>query len=402
MPVFQASDSIIFQVGYKKYKLYKGQPVSTTDPKLIKFFNSNPTFKETENNLLVRLAPSLDQVKIVYAPLYMNKDDIVSELRDAGVYESPYQLHDTLALKLQTVRQMKKRNFVTVLNEKGIPVFIDTLKNLQTPLIGETADQLPEPPEIDPTDYIYLNKNSEIELVDEKSKDGTSGIVEKVNDVDSDNKSFETFVNTFIPEPIITQESIIDNSPPPNKPKTIDLVSDEFIQDVSNWKYLIEPQDGIFIESLISSPDQLKTIRILKRPKIGQLVYQRFVSLHGVWEVEADAHNNRRWTTANKASEIIDNMEDESDKLKAYIEINMLQKRFEEITDIEPDYRSSTVKQVKRKLTNLSKYGIDLNFKEDTDIKQYAKLAFQIAKMGLQVPDNMDDMQLLLDKYNKL
>lgn len=399
MPVFQASDSIIFQVGYKKYKFYKGQPVSTTDPKLINFFNSNPTFKETENNLLVRLAPSIDQIKTVYAPLYMNKDDIVKELAEAGVYENPYQLHDTLALKLQTVRQMKKRNFVTVIDERGLPVFIDKVKNLQTPLIGETADQLPEPPEIDPSDYIHTTKNSEIELVDEKNKDGTSGIIEKINDVE-DNKSFDDFINTFVPEATITQDSIIDNSPPIPKPKKIKLVPDDEIQDVSNWKYLIEPQDGIFVESI--TPEQLKSIRVLKKPKIGQVVYQRFVTLHGVWEVEADAHNNRRWSTANKAGEIIENMEDESDRLKAYIEINMLQKRFEEISKVEPDYRKSTVKQVKRKLTMLSKYGIDLNFKEDTDIKQYAKLAFQIAKMGLQVPDTIDDMKLLLDKYNNL
>ena len=173
---------------------------------------------------------------------------------------------------------------------------------------------------------------------------------------------------------------------------------DEKLSNINNWRYLVEMSEtGKFSDYEIQE-DEVDVVKNIKKTKINLMVYNTFLTKHNVWEIEADDHNNKRWNTINKATEILDSMTEE-DRTNANIEINMLQRRFNDIEKIEPNYKKSTWKQMKRRLTALSKFGVNINFDENTDMLKYTQNTFHLAKRGLQVPSDQEEIDQLLEKY---
>ena len=211
MPVFQCTKELAFRFKYNQYKLFEGQPVATNTPDLVRFFKEHVHFKEVDDPVIVKLAPPLHLVKQVFRPRYMSKEEILRELRLCGINEDPCQLFDILATKLQTVRKVTNRTFVTVLDEHGRPVFADDLKSVPRPLFGNEVDTLPEPPEPKLDEYTPITdedtymefedddpevQQAELKLVNANNKDGTAGVVERFNEDNEDDKgSYDEFLN---------------------------------------------------------------------------------------------------------------------------------------------------------------------------------------------------------------
>jgi short-subunit dehydrogenase involved in D-alanine esterification of teichoic acids len=53
------------------------------------------------------------------------KEDVLNELRAYGIAADPCSFSDKLSMQLQIARKVKNRHFLTVLNDRGIPIFID-------------------------------------------------------------------------------------------------------------------------------------------------------------------------------------------------------------------------------------------------------------------------------------
>jgi hypothetical protein len=430
MPVFQATKNIKFNEGYVRHYFFKGQPVRSNDKTFLGFISNHKHFVPVTNPQIIKIAPPLHLIKKVRHPGDMQKEEIIAELKQSGVNENPYQLHDTLALKLQTVRKMRPRNWITVLNDKGIPVFVDAIKLETKPVVEPIPDhtlvqydpstkkdketQIPEP-------KAPVKKNSamppmkDIKLVTETNQDGNSAVVEKTDDRDIfDDGSYEDFLNANInnnTNPVVEPEKevqavniILDEAEKAEEiqveeEKTEDI--NQKIQTIDSWRYLVDlSETGKLYDNPVTE-EEIENFKIIKKTKINIIVYGTFLSQHDVWEIEADAHNNKRWNTINKVTELLDAMS-EDERTLAHIEINMLQRRFNDIEGIEPDYRKSTQRQFKRRLTMLSKFGIDISFDEDTDILRYSQTAFLIAKMGLQIPSTAEATEELLKKYENL
>ena len=85
----------------------------------------------------------------------------------------------------------------------------------------------------------------------------------------------------------------------------------------------------------------------------------------------------------------------------------MLQKRYEEICDYEPDYRKCTIQALKKQCTKTTQYGMIVShssIKEYKLLLQYTVRLFQFMKLGLYLPpeDKMRETLIHYRRYSKL
>lgn len=415
MPVFQCVTNIQLLYHYERYNLKEGQLVAVNESKLVKFLSEHPNIREIEDEVLLRIAPPLHLIKDPQDPYRMRKEDIINELRSYGISVDPYDFSQKLTMQLNLARKMLNRNFLTVLNKQGIPVFIDRT-NMPVPSLSQHDENLSEPDLVDGEEYFSVEEiqrqQPEMEIIEIKRQKkepdkekpmpkDTAMMVEQVKDDKQINQGmgFDEFVEKtakkqYEKAPVIVQKIIT----PIFEEETVEEPQkEEFVFEGKNQlKYLLETQDREFM--INDEEIDEKKLSVVKWTKINIDVFENFMRYYGIVLEELGENVQKRWNIIYATKEFVENSEN---KIKHYYEINMLQKRHEELCELEPSYRNFSALAMKRRLTELCRYGINIDYYKTTDVRKYAKKVFTLAKLGLQVPDTEEEIDKKLISNNR-
>jgi hypothetical protein len=416
MSVYQCNNPVQLRLGYEQYNLLEGQLINTIgNQQLEQYFKNHPNFYLVLDEGLCRIAPPIHLVKQPDDPYRMRKEDIIDELRGYGIQVDIYDFSQKLSMQLSIARKMKKRNFITILNPRGVPVYIDSV-NLPVPAVSKIDETLSEPEEPNYDEFFAAENNEEKtkqfkeefsefeveEIVKEAKRKDSVMEIEPIIDKNEINKgkTFEEFMLEHVEKPYevpVEMERII-------KPIKIEEVEPEETfeyEGKQQFLYLIETQDRNFMcedvdEALL---DEFKTV---KWSKINIDVIENYLRYSGIdvdYE-ENDMDVKLRWKLIGQVRDIYDNAS-KVEKEKIAHEINFLQKRHEEISLIEPSYRDFKEITIKRRITDLGKYGMNVSYDKNTNVRKYARKVFTLAKLGLQVPENDEDIDKKLTLHKR-
>jgi hypothetical protein len=404
-------------VDYSRYKLFEGQLVAIDEnnKRLYDYIKNHPNFNEVRDDKLIKLAPPINKVMVPEEPYTMRKEDIVNELRSYGIAVDPYEFSQTLSMRLNVARKMLKRNFITVLNERGIPVFIDRLK-LPAPVINKHDETLKEPESLTPEQIKkFQEENDEEDDVpvvvphrkEEKEDDTAESafVIEKSIDPFmqiNKGKTFEQFIqdNLTFNERVdpeieqITKPIRFENDPPTE--------FDDFeFTNMNQFLYLIEMQDRNFmVETEGITAERLD--EEIKWSMLNIDIFEAWLRQFGFYPEYDESEVKKRWMMAEKAKEMYDKG---IKKKKMRAELNALTLRHEELVKFEPDFRKFKVFSVKRRITELGKYGMKVSYSNEMDafqLKKYGKKVYALCKLGLQAPEHEEDIDKKLLKYKRL
>ena len=146
------------------------------------------------------------------------------------------------------------------------------------------------------------------------------------------------------------------------------------------------------------TPEEVVEMRQVKWSKISLDVLENILRNHGVEVDYEESSAKKRWIVVEAVRKIFD---EEVEKDRMSVEINMLEKRCQDIIKTQPQFRKSTDITLKRKITELSKYGLDVWYNEDINIRKFAMKVYAIAKLGLQLPSTEEGINSLLLKYKR-
>jgi hypothetical protein len=429
MKVFQSMIPMEMHYYYERYRIREGQLIRADEPKLIKFFEDHKNVREIFDEKLKRMAPPLHFIKQPEDPYRMRKEDIIFELRSYGIAVDPYNFSDKLSSQLTLARKMLKRNFITVLNEKNVPIYIDSA-NLPTPALDKQDDQLPEPEEPNGEffDIDEVQKPSVIEPKQEKKQQDRIDVTKEIKPFNNKEDEREIamlmdeIVNTDIEknkgkidfedwilkqyegQNISKEKDIKELLFVEQKPKIEEHIVEERIREVgikneeivaNNFKYLTDTSikpNKVFVVNEVTEEEK-RTIRKINWAKLNIDVLENYLRKQNI-RAEYDENNPaKRWDIVSVFKNFYDNA---IEKERIAVEINMLQKRHDEITKIEPHYRKSTDLTLKRKATELTKYGLEVWYNKDTNIRKFCQKLYAIAKLGMDVPDTEEAIDQLL------
>lgn len=424
MPVFQCNSDVHLFYSYDRYNFKKGQLMVVNDPKLVDYLDKHINFVEVRDAALLKLAPPLHMIKQPEDPYRMRKEDMITELRSYGIKVDPYSFCEKLTMQLTLARKMLKRNFITVLNAQGFPVYIDSV-NLPTPILNEQDEDLPEPEDATGEFYqaekpiqqvakiVEVKKEEEEKMRIRQEMDREREMKRKVamsiepvideNEIDN-GKHYEQWLAELAERN--EYKAPIEIEIPMQKidmePKITEEVSkkDDFnFETIEQFKYLIETQDRRFMLNEITEEDKANMAEV-KWSKISIDVAENFLRYYGIFVTYEDSDQSKRWDVISSAKDFYDKA-DEKDKIKLAYEVNALTKRYEELTKYEPSYRDNTLFFIKRRITELGKYGVNVSYNNDTNLKQYSKKVYQLAKLGLQAPDTDEEINEKLRAHNR-
>jgi hypothetical protein len=407
--IYQCDRKTILSFGYDRFVFYKTQIIKTNNQEVDNVLKSHSNFKllKTSHKLL-RLAPELHQIKPgLENPQYMRKEDIINEILSYGVKPDYYALTNTLAFQLQTLRTLVKRSNVTVLNNKGMPVYIEELRLENYNLSDEERKTLEERPE-----SIKKAKKIEHSYVELSMKKGDNGYVEGTTasiEVEPDVPQYEGIdkdIMGFISD--LTQKVEIEelgtdvqremknftfkNNFEKVEDGTVQKEFPEIDIKFDNFRYLVEPQEGVFCFKDISEEERVK-IRITNYLKMPQDVMTRFIQVNNIDTSTIKDGPEKRSTMITAIKRFIDNS---NEREKHNIEMNLLEKRFREIEDLEPDFKRATNSLMERNIRYLKRYGLNILWtKEKITRPQMIKLCrahYTIAKKGLQIPETIEEI----------
>jgi hypothetical protein len=316
-------------------------------------------------------------------------------------------LTNTLAFQLQTLRTLVKRSNVTVLNNKGMPVYIEELRLENYNLSDEERKTLEERPE-----SIKKAKKIEHSYVELSMKKGDNGYVEGTTasiEVEPDVPQYEGIdkdIMGFISD--LTQKVEIEelgtdvqremknftfkNNFEKVEDGTVQKEFPEIDIKFDNFRYLVEPQEGVFCFKDISEEERVK-IRITNYLKMPQDVMTRFIQVNNIDTSTIKDGPEKRSTMITAIKRFIDNS---NEREKHNIEMNLLEKRFREIEDLEPDFKRATNSLMERNIRYLKRYGLNILWpKEKITRPQMIKLCrahYTIAKKGLQIPETIEEI----------
>jgi len=506
MPVYQCSKGpTVLTFNYDRVVFAQGQLINSDHS----IFRNHPNFKLLKDNEEAKKrAPAMYQVRPPPSdPNMLSHEQIIAELRAYGFLPNPYELTSQLAFKLNLVRRKLKKTYITVLDDKGNPTWLENYKMfndkekekkkqqvLPNEITLATKEEVKQPdsnkgsigmvernddykegqdvdligfllktnngefvPEyyeteddknvnLEPSmkvDFVTTEEKNEYVLVDLKTKYGkkidpdesptiqetnkeenkinldnhkieyrgpkeeltdetpmdmeNSEESEEVEDEDNSDKSNTSEEDEEDEDDIENNTIIVNNGTKfaENKFFVQKIDNDDIIPE--NYEYLIDTKP-FCLEPL--TEEELANIRVVNWKIINLYVNESFLrNKAGI--LYADISVERRWILIRKTAEFY-NEEPE----KTAIELNMLQKRFMEISKLEPDYRKSQEKKVRKRLTALINYGLDIEFSTSmtfNELRRYCKKAFACAKLGKQMisdPDELDKFLVLSGRVN--
>jgi len=429
MKVFQCIRGMEMHYYYDRYNLNSGQLVRADDPKLMDFLEKHTNTRRITDDKLISMAPPIQLIKQPEDPYRMRKEDVLQELRSYGIAADPYNFAEKLSMQLQIARKMKKRNFITVMNTQGRPVYVDEI-TLPTPVSNVNDQKLPEP-EVIQGDYILedgVDEDVLQEQIKERQfdpKEGTANDVPLTRDdrdtamsldpiIDEEelkNKgkvNFEDWVgNEYDKQHVDKEKEIaqflfkeqgpsVEELEKEERSREKGITNEEIIQE--NFKHLIDTDEKVFCEDEVTQ-EELDKFRKIKWPTLNLDILDNYLRKRDIRVEYDDSDPGKRWKVVEKLKEIID---ETLEKERIYVELNMLQKRHDELTKMEPNYRKFTEISLRRRASELSRYGVNVWYNKDTNIRKHAQKLYALAKLGLDVPDTEEEIdQLLIDHRRK-
>jgi PAS domain-containing protein len=432
MSVYQSLQPTQIVYKYDRFNLQEGQLLAAQDPGLINFLSKHPNFREITDETLRKLAPPLHLIKDPQDPYRMRKEDVLRELMSYGIKVDPYSFSEKLSSQLTLARKMMRRNFVTVLNERGVPVFIDRLK-IPTPVISEKDESLPEPS--DPVGEYYTAGE------EKKQTPPVEGKTDKKH-LDDKLPPHLALSAEFVPDERSIQGANFDDFIIQNMDKQANIEKEKKIQDLllaeqgkrveieeftkakeqeeaviqqeeskhyvkcdeiksENYKFLLDilPQ-GVFLLNE-PTPEEKRDMRVISWREISSDAMETYCRYYKVPYVYNHKDTDKRWRMMDTVKAYIETLSPEAQE-KANVEINMLQRRVDELTKYEPDYRKTKNKILKKKASEIRRYGLDTWYNDSVDIMSHLRKMYMLAKLGLQIPDTAQGIEELLIKYKRL
>lgn len=395
---------------YETIKLSEGQliRVNPDDYTLIDFFNNHKHVREITDEKLKNIAPYLQHIIQPQDPYSMRTEDIINELRSYGIFADRYSFSSKLSMQLDIARKMKKRNFLTVI-ENGRPIFLDHTKSI-LPSLNTTDDELEEPeePDLEEESYYEIEQEENIVAAIDDSTDPDNlrpkGMKDFEDWVQDTHEELENATRLQIEKEKEIQKMLFSEQDYTTPVQELDDrfkqkgIEDEEIEEINYRKYLPVEQSKPFVYEPVTTEEKLH-FRDIKWTKINIEVLELIIRNEGLeYETEVKSPIDLRW---NKINAVKDKYESVIEKDRFAVMVNMLQKRFKEIADREPDYRSFKHMALKKRVTELSKYGYDVWYNESVGIKKHAMKMYALAKMGLQIPQTQEEVDELLVQEGK-
>jgi hypothetical protein len=425
MKVFQCMVSLEMHYYYERYRVKQGQLIRADDQQLIGFFNGHGNIREIFDEKLIRLAPPLHLIRQPEDPFRMRKEDIIFELRSYGIAVDPYNFSDRLSSQLTLARKMLKRNFITIMNERGVPVYIDSTE-LPVPALDRQDNELVEPEEpkgeffqlveeeeLTPPTPPKQEEREELQVDEEETKEFVMSMDEVVDPDVEKNKGkvdFEDWVvNKYEGQDVSKEKEIekllfkeqepkIEERVVEQRERQVGITNEEIVPE--NFKHLTDTSTKLnkaFILNKVAEEDK-EALREVKWSKVNIDVLENYLRKQEIKVTYDENDPKKRWEIVNVTRTFLENSK-EKDKIA--VEINMLQKRHEEITKMEPHFRKSSDKTLKRKATELTKYGLDVWYDKDTNIRKFCQKLYVIAKLGLDVPETEEGVDELLREHRR-
>jgi hypothetical protein len=428
MPVYQAILKTELNYKYNRHFLQEGQLLLSNEPVLTKFLSSHPNFREVTDENLLRLAPPIHAIKDPQDPYRMRKEDVINELVSYGIKVDVYAFSDALSSQLTMARKMMRRNFVTVLNEKGYPVYIDRLK-MPAPVINAADANLSEPPEPQ-GDYYKVENVKQQEPVEAKpqkekplpenvvlmgehiidqrgtkGKDFSEFVLEKLDNEEADKAKQQQVAKLLFAE----QEKRAEIKEW-EKEKQIEAAGDDVNYFIKNkdinkqrFMYLLSYKTGQFMRKDVTQ-EQLKTIREVAIRSCSLDAAECLLRHYGITVEYLRDDTEKRVKCLEAFRKLHESLPPEKQEL-LNIEMNMLMYRLNEINKDEPDYKGITTKESKRALTRLTnEYGITTWYDEKYPVRRILMKAYEFLKIGLELPktyEAINDELFRLKRMNK-
>jgi hypothetical protein len=417
MKFFQCMINMQMHDHYNRYNLFEGQLIRATTPELIKFFENHRNVREINDEKLKRLSPPLHMIKQPEDPYRMRKEDVIKELRSYGIAADIYTFSDKLSMQLQIARKMKKRNFLTVLDNNNRPVFVDKAK-IPVPSLNNQDEELSEPDIVEEEYYeVEQPKKQEkpkVKKLKKQEEEFVAAIDPIVDEEVEKNKGkmdFTDWISNETQEPesvqvIIEEEEIVvkdeikktevEKVTLNEKERQEGIENDEIIEE--NYRQYIETDNTKpFVYGDITYKEK-EEFRVVKWTKISIPVLENVIRNEGLEVTITPEDKQIRWPIINAVKDYYETL---IEKDRFAVMINMLQKRYNELVDIEPQYRKFKNQALRKRVTQLTKYGISVWYDKDTDIRSHAQKVWSVAKLGLDLPDTEEGINELLNEYKR-
>lgn len=404
MPVYICKNGpVTVRFGYDYFTFANNQIVNTKFPQI----GNHPNFELVSDTRVAKRAPPVHLIKpLPSRTVMMTTEDIINELREYGANPDPYELSDKLAYQLDMVRQLYKRTYITVLDDNGNPMWLEEYKKLENKLIEKARKQNPvNTPEVkiakeedvaEGTDEYKLATASDV-----KKEGGSIGAVEYNDEYElTDECNVDELIRQKLDNRFETPvEKVKEEKDSIFKEDDI-AIKDEDIT-IDNFTHIIEVD--VLCANEVSESEK-RTIREINYRNLGVIQCGIFLKNRGIVvdNFEKDATGiQKAWVVRNKVKDYINN---HSNKEECIIELNLLQKRIDEIDKIAPsNIRKFTLKGLKRRLTLLNKYGVECQYKSDMtiqDMRGYMVKALLIAKIGIELPKDDAELKKKLETYS--
>jgi hypothetical protein len=419
--VFQCMIDMSVNVYYDRYNLKAGQLIRAEHPELIKYCESHANIREVTDYHMIKVAPPIQAIKQPEDPYRMRKEDMLAELRSYGIAADPCSFSDKLSMQLKIARKMARRNFITILNEKGFPIYIDSAK-IPVPSLNEQDDSLPEPETPDGDFFIKSKEVEDVkktkkpltpqEIIDKEEKDrkvamSVSGVVDEEEEKNKGLTQFDQWVEkeyeivNIDKEKEIKQFLFKDQGLSAEEIERLERLKQKGIKNEDilsqNFIHLVDTRSKRFM--LHEVPEEEKDeMRSIKWAAVNFDVIENILRNHNIY-VEYDEFSTlKRWDSIRRVQAIYESL---VEKDRFAVELNMLQKRHDEICKHEPQYRKFTDISLKKRATELSRYGLAVWYKKDTDIRKHCSKLYALAKLGLDVPQTEEEINELLLKVRR-
>ena len=388
----------------------------TSESSLKNILDTHPNFQahEVEDDLKT-IVPRIDQLLRVPAPArMMSREDVINEIVTYGIRPDIYAMDQVLEQQLSTLRIMTKKNFVTVVDNNGKPVYVQNLKEF----IENLKRTKKEGQRLDDAKNAEKKKKAEIKIVEDgkyetekkKEKGVTTAAVEK--DDDSKYDSLKPF-NEFVDEQSTKQQelSTVDLKSAISNKSEIDAetVTEELKFDPAKitpeyFRYLIELDNTtVFAKEEYSDKDkqEMRAIdwRLIPQDTLLTMLLSKGVNLREMRDNLSDQAGFRKQATEKLKGLVHEEMKTRGDL--PIIEINAMTKRIKEVEkSIPKNLVKSGIGTLKSRLTALKKYSpttkVSLKGADIRSLRQRVNLTGQLVKHGLPVPETIEEMEDIL------
>ena len=440
--IFQAKTTCQFLYNRVNMKFLAQQMVKvdpSSETMLNNMLSVHPAFKSI-SPLWSTLVPRINQIRMVPPPPHhMNREAIENELIWYGLSFNPYAVDEVLQYQLNIARSVSKKTFITILNERGQPVYLDDINKLKCPIdelkvgfeqtVKEKRDNI----------NFEITKNeikivSGQEYLEDKEEFANSDIKEGENHtisaIERDiavteyaarqgmdlsdfikmnmDKSFNLDPNKKIPETDIdtnipTEEDVIKTEVKTIRKKKVLIDFADITYE--KFSYLIEPKlsDSIYFCKKELDDKIRYEIKEVDWRYIPLQVMDRIMIVYNLSILDQLAKcNNDRKIYRYETVKMLRDMYEKQDTNKMAIELNLLMMRFNEIEKMAPYLNTMSDTMLKKTISLLKNYGCIFKYPKDMkymSLKHLTNKVLELAKLGCVIPETETEINFRLKDF---